>query len=64
MALRHEDGLLLGRLVVEPGVLLLGAGNRRGRRMRCLALVEHGDGSALVHIRAFCGAPVQPQLHH
>ena len=53
MALGYEDGILLGRLVAEPGVLLLGAGGRRRRRMRCLAFMEHSDCSAVVHICAF-----------
>ncbi len=55
MALGHEDGLLHGRLVAEPTILLLGARIRRRQRMRDLAFVEHGDISAMVHIRAFCG---------
>ena len=63
MALGHEDGLLLGRLVAKPTVLLLGAGSRRRRRMRCLAFVEHGNSSAVVHIRAFCGT-LHPRLPH
>jgi hypothetical protein len=53
MALGHEDGLLLGWLVAEPGVLLLGTGGRRRRRMRCVAFMEYGDSRAMVHIRAF-----------
>lgn len=52
MAVRHQDGLLLGRLVAEPAVLLLGDRGRRRGHLRGLAPVEQCYARAVGYIRA------------
>ena len=48
VAVGHQDGILLRRVVAKPAVLLLGD---RRRGVRGVEAVEHGRGRAVDYIR-------------
>jgi len=55
MAVRYQDGVLFGWLVVEPTVLLLGDRWGGDGRLRLVASLEHCDVGAMADLCDVCG---------